>query len=248
LLAHRSNSVETWCEPTFAIVAAAARRPIAENSHESQGIGPTSAGPAGATALASIAASMDDLSVEALYNGISAPAAPAAPDPRETLAAACRALDHAQAGGQAAAISQALAGMAAAYRGLDALSTAEAYLEMALRWAGAAQLADQSIELLCELCDTGVLLALQQDALAPGSGAAARERVRDHAFAAGAMAHRAADGSWEVKVLLRVSGVLNRLGDHDEAALLQSRALRLQAGCAGADAAQLPSLGRLADT
>jgi hypothetical protein len=166
---------------------------------------------------------------------------------RDALRSACATLDAAQADGRPAVVSQALAGVAQAYRGLLAWSTAEAYLEMALRWARATQATDAGVNLLCELCDTGVHLALQQDTTAPGSSQATRERVRDHAFAASAAAAHVADADWEVKVLLRISDVLNRLGDHDEAALLQSRALQRMAGSPRTDAALLPSLGRLAD-
>lgn len=166
---------------------------------------------------------------------------------RELLRSACATLDSAEAGGQAVLIAQALVGVARAYGALRAWSAAEAYLEMALRWAHAAQATDAAVDTLCELCDTGVRLAEQQDALGLGSGRATRERVRDRAFDAGALAARVADAEWEVKVLLRVSDVLNRLGDHEDAAALQSRALRLMAGGEGTDVALLPSIGRLAD-
>jgi tetratricopeptide (TPR) repeat protein len=166
---------------------------------------------------------------------------------REALRRACDALGRAEAGGCAALIAQALRGVAQAYGALRAWSTAEAYLEMALRWAAAMQATDAEVEVLCDLCDTGVQLAEQQDAAAPGSGSAARERVRDHAFSASARAGRVSDADWEVKVLLRVSDALNRLGDHDEAAALQSRALERMSGSPRTDVALLPSLGRLAD-
>jgi hypothetical protein len=166
---------------------------------------------------------------------------------REQLRQACAALDAAELQGQAVPIAQALTGVARAYNTLQARRTAEAYLEMALRWAQAAQATDLAVDTLCELCDTGVLLAEQEDALASGSGQATRERVRDHVFDASALAPRVADAEWEVKVLLRVSDVLNRLGDHEDAALLQGRAMRLMAGGDRADVALLPSIGRLAD-
>jgi len=166
---------------------------------------------------------------------------------RESLRQACAALDRAEAAGRAAMTAQALGGVARAYGALRAWSTAEAYLEMALRWWTAAQATDGMVEVLCELCDTGVQLAEQQDAAAPGSGLGTRERVRDHAFSASALAGHVSDADWEVKVLLRVSDALNRLGDHDDAAALQSRALERMAGSPRTDVALLPSIGRLAD-
>jgi hypothetical protein len=54
-----------------------------------------------------------------------------------------------------------------------------------------------------------------------------------------------------VAVLLRISDVLDCCGDRDDAVLLQTRALRLMTGslaAGGPDPAQLPSLGRLADS
>jgi hypothetical protein len=48
-------------------------------------------------------------------------------------------------------------------------------------------------------------------------------------------------------VLLRVSDALNRLGDHEDASLLQGRALRLMAGAPAVNADEVPGLGRLAD-
>jgi tetratricopeptide (TPR) repeat protein len=176
------------------------------------------------------------------------PEMPHPQQPHEALRRAAAALDAAQAAGVPVRVAQALADMALAYRTLQAWSTAEAYLEMALRWARAGQATDAAVDLLCELCDTGIALALQQDALAPGSSQATRERVRDHAFAATGAAAHVADADWEVQVLLRVSDVLNRLGDHDDAAMLQSRALQRMAGSPRTDAALLPSLGRLADS
>lgn len=166
---------------------------------------------------------------------------------REALRRACAELDRAEAAGGAAATAQALSGVARAYGALRAWSTAEAYQEMALRWWHAAQATDAMVDVLCDLCDTGVQLAEQQDAASPGSGRGTRERVRDHAFNACALAARVSDAEWEVKVLLRVSDALNRLGDHDDAAALQSRALERMAGSPRTDVALLPSIGRLAD-
>ena len=68
---------------------------------------------------------------------------------------------------------------------------------------------------------------------AAGSGSAAREsaraRARAHTQEAAQLAAQVADPRWEIQVLLRVSEVLGRCGDRSEAALLQSRAMRLMA-------------------
>ena len=166
---------------------------------------------------------------------------------REVLRLACKVLDAAEAAGSTMAISQALAGVAHAYRALRAFAFAESCLEEALRLAHAAPSTDWITELLCRLCETAVQLAAAQEEAAAGSGHAARERARDHAFDASQLAARVADCAWEVQVLLRVSDALNRLGDHDDATGLQTRALRLINGSQALDVAELPGLGRLAD-
>ena len=143
-------------------------------------------------------------------------------------------------------MSQALVAVARAYVQLRA----EAYYELALRWAPSAGSTDPVVDVLCELCEFTTLLADAQDAATPGSGHAARERARNHVFEASMLAGRVADAGWEFKVLLRISDVLDRCDHRDDADALQTRALRLMMGglVAGApDPALLPSLGRLAD-
>jgi hypothetical protein len=168
---------------------------------------------------------------------------------RQDLRQAAAALDAAERQAQPMAMSQALAELARCYRRLQAPAAAEAYLDMALRWARAAQATDQVVDLLCELCETTITLAQAQDHTAQAAAQATRERARDHAFEASSQAAHVADAEWEVKVLLRVSDALNRLGDHDDASQLQTRALRLMSGNAlvAANPALLPGLGRLAD-
>lgn len=169
---------------------------------------------------------------------------------REVLRQAAAALDAAEAGGQPHAVSRALTQMAACYRALRATASAETCYEAALRWARSAGSTDQVVDLLCALCETAVDLAGAQEGQRRGSRRAARERARDHAFEATTLAGKVADPGWEATVLLRISDVLDRCGDHDDAAQLQVRALRLMSGSlhTGApDHSLLPSLGRLAD-
>ena len=45
-----------------------------------------------------------------------------------------------------------------------------------------------------------------------------------------ALAGHVADAQWEVTVLLRISDVLDRCGDHDDAVQLQARAMGLMYG------------------
>jgi tetratricopeptide (TPR) repeat protein len=168
---------------------------------------------------------------------------------RETLRRASAALDAAEERCQPFEMSQALVQVARAYASLRALTGAEIYLEQALRWARTAGSTDHVVDILSELAECAAGMAEAPTAQAAGARAA-RERARDHAFEASTMAGRVADPDWEVTVLLRLSDVLDRCGDRDDATLLQSRALRLMAGSLAApasEAALQPSLGRLAD-
>lgn len=168
---------------------------------------------------------------------------------RTALRAAAAALDAAEVQAEPHAVSAALAQMARSLAAMQALAQAETYLEGALRWSRAAGSTDQTVDLLCELCDLAERQAQTQDARATGLGHAARERARDHAFEASTLAGRVADPDWEIKVLLRISDVLDRCGDRDDAVQLQTRALRLMARDASSshDPRVLPGLGRLAD-
>jgi tetratricopeptide (TPR) repeat protein len=163
---------------------------------------------------------------------------------RDALRMACATLDAAERDGRAIVLSQALAAVAHGYRALGCFASAESCLNKAVVYARASLATDLVADLLCDLCDTVICLSRQLDA---GAAHAARERVRDHAFEAGSLACRVADADWEVKILLRVSDFLNRLGDHEDASQLQSRALRLMAGAPALNAAEMPGLGRLAD-
>jgi tetratricopeptide (TPR) repeat protein len=166
------------------------------------------------------------------------------------LRGAAAALDAACQRHQPILMSQALAHMARCYAALPALGQAISCYQQALRWARVTGAVDHLVDLLCELSDTSASLAQALDEQRPGSGDPARERARALAFEASALAGRVADPSWEVKLLLRISDIHDRCGDHDDAVLLQTRALRLMGGPTKgqpADPCLLPSLGRLAD-
>jgi tetratricopeptide (TPR) repeat protein len=169
---------------------------------------------------------------------------------RDALRRAAAALDAAELIGRPCDMSQALLALGRAHLALRAVAGAEAYLEMALRWARLSGSTDELVSVLCELCETAACLA--ESAADAGKRRAARERARDHAFEASALAGHVADPGWEVKVLLRISDVLDRCGDRADAVCLQVRALRIISGVApgtGAhDPCVLPGLGRLADT
>lgn len=168
------------------------------------------------------------------------------PAARDGLDAAMAALDVARASGHAWAIAEAHLGLARWYSAAGALPFSLALLESGL---AAVHSLDQRVELLCEHVTT---LARQADELeqrCTGSGRSVRDVAREHIFEAGSLAARVADPGWEAQVLLHLSDVLDRFGDHADATRLQARALRRMAGSGGEgpDPHHLPGLGRLAD-
>ena len=171
-------------------------------------------------------------------------AEPGLPDgqARQALALALRTLELAQTRERPADMSIALALVARSLRALGAFPAAEGYLLQARRWAALLPGRDTVIDLECELAE--VACACAEAALAAGepraSQRSARERARGHAFEAATLAAQASDGQWEVKVLLRVSEVLDRCGNHDAAATLQNRAISLMG--LHAELAEVPAL------
>lgn len=188
-------------------------------------------------------------------------ATPLAAEPaRDALRRACASLDLAELTGSPFAMSQALAEVGRCYRELRADASAEVHFESALRWARLSGSTDHVADLLCELADAAVRLALARDLecmLSPEAGPdgevdarsahAARERARDHAFEVSQLAARISDPSCEARLLLRVSELLERCGDHADAMQMQLRAFNRMGGVAPRDAAQMSGLGRLAD-
>jgi len=146
---------------------------------------------------------------------------------RSALRDAAAALDLAERYQQPLEMSLALAQMARCYRALQALQPAALYLERALGWARMLGAADQAVEILCLLAETSCSTAELYVRDDSRRSHAALERTRDWAFEATSLATHVADPQWEIKVLLRISDVLDRCGDHDDAVELQSRAMRL---------------------
>lgn len=161
---------------------------------------------------------------------------------RQALSLALRTLELAQTRECPADMSIALALVARSLKALGAFPAAEGYLQQARRWAAQVPGHDAVIDLECELAE--VACACAEAALAAGEDRAhmrnARERALNHAFEAATLAAQASDGQWEVKVLLRVSEVLDRCGNHDAAATLQNRAISLMG--LNAELAEVPAL------
>lgn len=117
---------------------------------------------------------------------------------------------------------------ARALAGLHAYGPSESYLAQALRWGAMMGGHDLLADLQCAMAEVasnaGDLAQNQGDR--PASRIA-RERARDHAYEAARLARLVSDPQWETRVLMRASDVLDRCGDHDDAVLLQQRAMVL---------------------
>jgi hypothetical protein len=136
-------------------------------------------------------------------------------------------MERAEARGQPALMAAACQRLARCYRALDAQPMALSTLERAQRWAGISGAIDQEVDLGCELAEWLADLAGAADRHERGSGRRLREQARDQVFQTTQRVTRCADPRWEVTVLLRLSDVLDRFGDRDDATQLQVRALQL---------------------
>ena len=145
---------------------------------------------------------------------------------RDALTSAIRALDTAESQGRPGAMSEALAQVARCYRGVGLLDAADTYLQQALRFARPMGAVDSLVGLLSDMAELSLARAGEQGSDTQ-SMRAEQDRARDYCFEAATLARQTADPSWEVQVLLRVSGVLDTLGDHGDAIALQCRALDL---------------------
>jgi hypothetical protein len=150
------------------------------------------------------------------------------PSSEEALRHAVAALDAAELKRQPLAMTQALAQVARGCQGLGELRAAESHLAPAEVWAAASGATDLWVQVLCQRAECACALGEQQRAEGGHhAGHTACERARDAAFEAAHLASRVSDPTWERAVLLRVSDVLNRCGDHEDAARLQARALAM---------------------
>lgn len=152
------------------------------------------------------------------------------------LQTALRVLQTLQGGGRPHERLHAHVEVARAYAGEAAWASAEAHLERAMASGLALPAVDARVDLACELAEMACRSAESSEPAesadraergASSRGSTARRRARGHAAEAARLAAHVACPSWEIKVLLRISDVFDRLGNHDEAAELQGRAMRL---------------------
>lgn len=162
----------------------------------------------------------------------------AGPADEAVLAAARRSLDEAEVSGRPYEMCAALSHLASCYRADGAIDVAVALFDQSLHWARVSGSTDLLVDLLCQASDLSAGPKQQADASgpapahAPARHDAAADRARGLAAEASSLASHVADPAWESKVLLRLSDVLDRLGDHGDALTLQMRALSLMSGAA----------------
>lgn len=150
---------------------------------------------------------------------------------RTELRAAVAVLDSAEAAGDAARLSQALADVSRCHRSVGALAEADWYAKRGLAVARGIGAVDASVDALCHLAELALERAERLEEQDEARGAhRLRDAVRDHGYEAAQLARHTADPQWEVTVLLRVADLFDRLGDHDDAIALQTRAMSLMTG------------------
>ena len=167
-------------------------------------------------------------------NNLQRPTLATAPGPespvRRNLTRALAELDAAELDGGAARLSNALGQVADCYHAAGMASHRRWYLQQAVRFAALLGAVDARIDLLCQLaeaCAEDMRSESDDAAESRRRSHAMRDQARDHVFEAAQLAGRSADPQWEVTALLRLGAVLDSLGDHDDAAALQRRALAL---------------------
>lgn len=150
---------------------------------------------------------------------------------RNALREAVAALDAAETSSDAARLSQALAEVSRCHRDIGALAEADWYAKRGLAVARTIGAVDASVDALCHLAELSLERAERLEGSDELRGAhRLRDAARDHGYEAAQLAKHTADPQWEITVLLRVADMFDRLGDHDDAIVLQTRAMGLMTG------------------
>jgi hypothetical protein len=150
---------------------------------------------------------------------------------RQALRDAMLTLEAAEAAGEPGALSHALAQVSRCHREVGALAEAGWFAKRGLQLARGLSAVDASVDALCELAELGIeRAALLEEQDEPRGAHRLRDTARDHGFEAVRLALRSADPQWEITVLLRVSDLFDRLGDHEDAIAMQCRAVGLITG------------------
>jgi tetratricopeptide (TPR) repeat protein len=111
------------------------------------------------------------------------------------------------------------------YRALRAPTEAQNSLRQALRAARTLRSPSALVAVLCELAETTCDLADPANEPSRDLRRIARDKARDEVFEASTWLLSGEPSAGSAQLLLRLSDVLNRCGDHDDAAVLQARAV-----------------------
>ncbi len=161
---------------------------------------------------------------------------------RQALRDAAVALDAAELAGEPGQLSQALAQVSRGHHRLGALSEAVWYAKRGLELARNLSAVDASVDALCDLAGLSLeRAALLDEQDEPRGAYRLRDTARDYCFEAAHLALRSADQQWEITVLMRVSDLFDRLGDHDDAVAMQCRAVELMNESVRVDAIGTPA-------
>lgn len=145
--------------------------------------------------------------------------------PQAALQAALMAVERAEAAASQQALWPAWLDVARCWRRMGATQEAHTSLRNALRVARAARNSAALVDVLCEMAENACDLADMHMGSSRERVRHWRDMARDEVFEASTWLLRAEPSSDAIAMLLRLSDVLNRCGDHDDASVLQMRAL-----------------------
>jgi hypothetical protein len=145
-----------------------------------------------------------------------------------SLRLALRSLESADASGDGDGWNRALTEVAHCYQAAGDPAQAEWHLRQGLRRARTLGQCETTLELLCEMASAALAVSIRHARLGESHLAhVARERVRDYSFEAIRLLAGIGSHTLQAAALLRLSDLLERCGDTDDAHALHTRALRL---------------------
>jgi hypothetical protein len=146
-------------------------------------------------------------------------------NPHAALRAALLAVERAEATASQQMLWPAWLDVARCWRRMGATEEAHGSLRNALRVARSARSSAALVDVLCEVAENTCDLADMHVGVSRERVRHWRDRARDEVFEASTWLLGAEPSAKAVETLLRLSDVLSRCGDHDDASVLQMRAL-----------------------
>jgi hypothetical protein len=147
------------------------------------------------------------------------------------LRTALKAVEQAEASASSQALCHAWLRVGRCWRVLHSPDEAHNSLRHALREARTTRRAHELVQVLCEMAENTCDLADVQPEPSSEWLRMSRDKARDEVFEASSWLLRGGASADAAHTLLRLSDVLNRCGDHDDATVLQARALGWMASC-----------------